>query len=200
MSEPVVIQLPYPVQVIRFVRLVQSWTKAAYRALPSRTPIWTPEARLHNGAFQNGTLYLRPGSLRAGRPDQADTLLLEDTHHSTWLRLQGSAHALPYFLRLRQPDDLVVVEMADTYYPQFGSPARDRFDITPLWPGNNLAITINARYWHTLADAGMDTHYTEYYLYMAHLGFVDCYTEAADLGMHEVFNPEKVLDFRKMLY
>lgn len=72
--------------------------------------------------------------------------------------------------------------------------------IRPLNPGKSAAIHINARYWHTMAGFGTDTHYVENYLYLEHLGQF----EQADLveNLEELFRfqPQKEVDMRQMMY
>ena len=119
--------------------------------------------------------------------------------NARWIKLAGSCK-ISDFLHLRRRDDEVWLELVDDYYPLFGSKARDRFDILPLSAGKSAAIHINARYWHTLAGARKDTHYLENYSYLENLGTFREAVLVESMQDKLVFQPEKEVDLREMMY
>lgn len=189
-----------PVVVLRFVSFQLEWNKAHYRALPSHLPKWPRGVDLRNGGVSNGHLWLRHDLLNETAPSTTDILLLQDRDSATWLNLAQRPHYLSFFFNLHYKDAEVWVELRDDYYPKFGSKARDRFDVVPLLPGQSVALHINARYWHTLAGRGTDTHYVENYCYLQHLGVFDTARLVEHPTEHLVFQPDKTVDLRQKLF
>jgi hypothetical protein len=129
-----------------------------------------------------------------------NTLLLRATRSAAWIELFQRSHDLPFFLQLKKMEDAIWVACKDDYYPHFGSKKRDAFNILPLLAGKSAAIHINARYWHTLAGFGTDTHYVENYLYLEHLGQFEQAELVENLAEDFHFQPQKEVDLRQMLY
>ncbi|HOY05104.1 MAG TPA: hypothetical protein PLO67_06860 [Saprospiraceae bacterium] len=190
---------PKPVTVLRYFPQEIIRQKAEYRALPSRLPEWEKSAVLTNGFVREQSIYLQRSLLENTDSKPADTLLLQGTSDARWINLSGSCK-ISHFLHLHRRDDGIWIELVDDYYPLFGSKARDRYDILPLTPGKSAAIHINARYWHTLAGARKDTHYLENYLYLENLGTFEEAVLVESLQDILVFQPEKEVDLREMMY
>ncbi len=188
-----------PVDVLRYVPQSIVWHKAEYRALASRLPEWEKDAVLNNGIVRGGELLLRRDLPEKLEQLPTGTLLLKGEHSAEWIELLQRAHYLSFFLNLHRQTDEIWVELRDDYYPLFGSKQRDRFDILPLHPGKSAAIHVNARYWHTLAGQGMDTHYVENYAYLEHLGQFEYALLTDGLDESFVFQPQKEVDLRQML-
>ncbi|HOY20136.1 MAG TPA: hypothetical protein PLC89_22685 [Haliscomenobacter sp.] len=189
-----------PITVLRYIPQEILWHKAEYRALESRLPAWEKMVNLQNGYSRKGTLRLSHDLLQRVKELPTDVLLLRGLRSASWIELFQRAHKLPFFLNLHRKAGDIWIELKDDYYPNFGSKARDSFDILPLLPGKSVAIHINARYWHSLMGTGTDTHYVENYLYLENLGQ---FTQAELIeGLEEpfVFKPDKEIDFRQMLY
>jgi len=189
----------HPVTVLRYLKQEKQWKKAEYRALATRLPAWEQTTVLHNGCVRQGQLLLHHDLLQKAEGTPTDVLLLSGPQSVNWISLTAS-HKLPFFLNLHPKDGEIWVELLDNYYPNFGSKARDRFDLLPLPPGKSAAIHINARFWHTLAGSGMDTHYVENYLYLENLGVFGQATLVEHLSEKLVFEPEKEVDLRQVMY
>jgi hypothetical protein len=188
-----------PITILRYFPQEIIWQKAAYRALSSRLPEWEKSAVLTNGFVGGPYIYLQRSLLDNADLRFADILLLQGAADARWINLSGSCK-ISHFLHLHRRDDAIWIELVDDYYPVFGSKARDRYDILPLTPGKSAAIHINARYWHTMAGARKDTHYLENYLYLENLGTFKEAVMVESLQDNLVFQPEKEVDLREMMY
>lgn len=190
---------PKPVTVLRYFPQEIIRQKAEYRALPSRLPVWEKSAVLTNGFVREEFIYLQRSLLENTDSKTANILLLHGAADARWINLSGSCK-ISHFLHLHLRDDEIWIELVDDYYPVFGSKARERYDILPLMPGKSAAIHINARYWHTMAGARKDTHYLENYLYLENLGTFKEAVLVESLQDRLVFQPEKEVDLREMMY
>ncbi len=189
-----------PVTVLRYLPQEIVWHKAEYRALPSHVPEWQQRVWLQNGLVQEQKLSLHRDLLAGLLQLPTDVLLLHGTRTAAWIELFQRPHKLPFFLSLRRTENDIWVTLCDDYYPHFGSKGRDRFDILPLSPGKSAAIHVNARYWHSMAGRGMDTHYVENYLYLENLGQFDQAQLVENLEVPFTFQPQKKVDLRQMMY
>lgn len=189
-----------PVTVLRYIKQEIIWNKAEYRALASRLPEWEKKVILSNGCVRQGRLLLQHDLLKHLDQLPTNTLLLNGSRLATWIELSQRAHKLPFFLNLHQKEGQLWVQLCDDYYPQFGSKPRDRFDLLPLPSGKSTAIQINARYWHTLAGASMDTHYVENYLYIENLGQFEQAELVETLEESFTFQPQKEIDLRYKMH
>ncbi len=197
---PLIHPFKRPITVLRYVPQEIVWHKAEYRALATHLPEWDKSATLQNGCVRDGRLLLHQDLLSTVEQLPTNTLLLRGTHSAAWIELFHRAHDLPFFLQLKKLKDAIWVACKDDYYPHFGSQKRDAFDILPLLAGKSAAIHINARYWHTLAGFGTDTHYVENYLYLEHLGQFEQAELVEGLAEDFHFQPQKEVDLRQMLY